>query len=105
MREKDLDNIEQALYKAHLQRPDCTLDEAWEAGVMRRIRCEALTSATTLYSQTIQRCIWRFAAASCALALVLTTWTFVTGLQVDQLILMMIENDPLSFQLLRLLAI
>lgn len=92
-------SIEKVLLETHRSRPVPQLDKAWRVQVMDQIRLEA---AELKISREIPvpAFVWRFATATCTFALALSLYVALTGLGLDQLLLQLFFNDPLTGSLL-----
>lgn len=93
--------LEETLRAAHALRPLPEVDEGWNRRVMNEIRRQSISAVDlpTLAGPLV----WRFAAASCCLALVLSFYA-ISGGDTDQLTLDLFMGDPLLGQSMRLLA-
>jgi len=94
--------LEESLRAAHALRPLPEVDEDWNRRVMNEIRRQSISAVDlpTLASPLV----WRFAAASCCLALVLSFYALVGGEGSEQMALDLFMGDPLLSQPMRLLA-
>jgi len=94
--------LEEILRAAHSQRSRPEMDEDWHRRAMNEIRHQSIgredlsTLATPL--------VWRFAAASCCLALALSFYA-LGALDGEQLALDLFIGDPLLGQSMRLLSL
>ena len=93
--------LEETLRAAHALRPLPEVDEDWNRQVMNEIRRQSISAVDlpTLAGPLV----WRFAAASCCLARVLSFYAMGGG-DADQLTLDLFLGDPLLGQSMRLLA-
>lgn len=93
--------LEEILRAGHGQRPLPKMDEDWNRRVMQEIRRQSIRSVdlTTMAGPLV----WRFAAASCCLALALSVYALGGG-EGEQLALGLFMDDPLLAQSMRLLT-
>lgn len=94
--------LEEILRVAHDQRPLPAMDDDWDRRVMHEIQRQAINS--TNLSTLAGPLVWRFAAASCCLALAFVSYA-LSGSDADQLALDLFMGDPLLGPSMRLLAL
>jgi hypothetical protein len=99
----DSSKVEQALLQVHRNKPLATPDLQWNQSVMRKIRALPLPppDLVTLANPIV----WRFAALSCSLALVLVIYFLGYPLSTEQMSLELLFGDPFLSQSLQLLAL
>jgi len=104
MAEKDrLRKIEEALVRAHRARPEVEPGTAWNMRVMAGVRGQQNTqSAEARDAVAVQRFVWRFAAAACAVALAVSVYAATSGIGPEQLAMRCFFNDPFSTLTMRI---
>lgn len=80
-RENDIRKVEEAFAATHRRRNAPEACAAFDADVMRHIRrIDAALSMDRFGSLASDPAVWRFAASTCLVALLLITYAFLSGL-------------------------
>ncbi|MGE4560187.1 MAG: hypothetical protein AB7E77_08300 [Desulfobulbus sp.] len=101
-RQQRLDQLEQALRRAHCNRPLPAPDTGWNQRVMNEIRHSPIRAAAL--PSFVTPLVWRFAAVTCSLAMVLSFYLLSAANSPDQMAMDLFLGDPLLSQALQILS-
>lgn len=99
---RSIQQLEEILRLAHGQRPYPEMEDGWNRRAMNEIRRQSI--ARVDLSTVAMPLIWRFAAASCCAALVLSFYA-LGAVDGEQLAMDLFIGDPLLGQSMRLLSL
>ncbi len=96
-RKDQIDKIEEAFKAVHGKEANISVSPAWEAKVMRAVRTQNGQSAGKLFdSEMLAHLVWRFALATCLVALLLTAYTVAVDPGASADVAMLFFEDPLA---------
>lgn len=100
--EHPVNKIERALIRAHRNRPQIEPNAAWTGRIMAEVLRQRLADKQNGLAELAQRLVWRYAAVSCAFAVLLLVFAMKTEPGPDQLIWNLFIGDPVVMQTLSL---
>lgn len=99
--EEKISRTEKALKTAYLKGQEIQATPIWHAQVMKDILNPETVPETKREQASIsvfgQRIVWRFAAAACLFALVLSLYAVNSGINPDSVMAQMFFQDPAGF--------
>ena len=99
-RKDQIDKIEEAFKAVHGNETNVSFSPAWEAKVMRAVRTQNGQPAGKLFdSEMLGHLVWRFAVATCLVALLLTAYTVAVDPGASADVAKLFFEDPLAMDL------
>lgn len=99
-RKDQIDQIEEAFKAVYGRDTAVSVSPAWQAKVMRAVRAQAGQAAGRLFdAEMFGRLVWRFAAATCLVALLLTAYTVAVDPGASADVARLFFEDPLAIEL------
>ena len=104
-RKDHVTKVESALIKAHRNRPEIETDSSWDMTVMAEIRGLSRPQVNDRDFRFEQLFVWRFAVATCMVALVISVYALWVGIGVEDLATKIFIDDPLGLLTMRFFAL
>lgn len=104
-RKDHVTKVESALIKAHRDRPEIETDSSWNINVMTEVRGLSRPQINDRDFRFEQLFVWRFAAATCMVALVVSIYAIWVGIGVEDLAAKFFIDDPLGLLTMRFFAL
>lgn len=95
--DQKISKTEKALKTAYLKGQEISATPIWHAQVMTDILNLEAVKEPAYASMFGQRTVWRFAAAACLFALVLSLYAVNSGINPDYVMAQMFFEDPAGF--------
>jgi len=90
---------------AYHEKENHDIHEEWQANVMRHIMKLGHLKSKTDYIMLFDRFVWRFAAAACIMAIILSAYLFQTGFQPEYEIAELFMDNPIEFTFIQYFGI
>ena len=94
------DKLKKLLASAYYEKENIEVGRGWQTDTMRHIRSLGMLKSE-LFEFMIEKFVWKFAAAACVVAIVLSVYTFQADFQTEYEMAKLFMEDPVEFTLVQ----